>query len=151
MKQLVLFFVVFGMSSTAFATGASGKIEVCRHPVVVEQPDRSKVELAVPFTVRQGPSGQEIRIEDAITLGPKPSCKIVTGVATLDGEQAPKKGSIWQSGVTAKPGQYWGKKPQIQRIKMSNGQYGEVEVSDPSHGGTIQSVTVRARALEDFK
>lgn len=151
MRRIALFFVVGGVVSTAFANGASGKIEICRHPVIVEQADKSKVELSVPFTVRQGSSGQEIRIEEAIELGAKPSCKVVTGVAASDSDPAPKKGSIWQSGVTPKPGQYWGKKPTIQHVKLSNGTVGDVEISDPSKGGPIQSVTVRARVLEDFK
>ena len=159
MKKIIavaLLAIVF--STPAFSDDLKGKVEVCRHPTITDQTDRSPVELQAPIYLMQtkqsydGDTDLWIEISGDITLGKKPSCIVTEGVVTRNtaNAPAPKKGSIWQADATAKPGQYWGKKPIEKRVKVGDS-YGLVIESDPSKGGDIQEVTLRGRVLEDFK
>lgn len=154
----IIFSLLLIFSTSAFPDNYKGKIEVCRHPSIIAQADKSKVELQTPILFKQykqsynGDTDFWIEIEHDITLGRKPSCLITEGVVTrnINNMPPPKKGSTWQADATATPGQYWGKKPIERQIKIGN-TYGTVIESDAGAGGEIQDVSLRGRVLEDFK
>lgn len=146
------------LATSAFALGESGKIEVCRHPTIIAQADKSKVEIQEPIFFKlssenyNGDTDIWIEVSNQLTLGPKPSCVVADGKVTRNtkGGSLPKKGDTWKAEARAKPGQHWGQKPVVKTVRVGNAS-ATVEESDPSKGGPIQSVTLRGRVLEDFK
>ncbi len=151
LKRVAPFTVVLlaVVSAPAFAAEPpSGKIEICRHPTITAQADHTKVNIQEPVLFQlpskssyQGDSDLWIEVDKPFTIGKKPSCMTTIGKVTrnVKNKPLPKKGSTWQAEASAVPGQFWGKGPDASGTL------------NPRTGGPIDSVTLRAKVLEDFK
>ncbi|WP_041420839.1 hypothetical protein [Sideroxydans lithotrophicus] len=157
-KEMIVAAFLIACTLPALADGEKGKVQICRDLKISSITDRSPVELLAPIYLEKriesydGDTDQWIEIAQDIKLGAKPSCVTVEGIVTRNTQDkpAPKKGSIWKADANAKPGQWWGKKPVIKKIKI-DGKYETYEESDPAKGGEIQTVALQGRALENFK